>query len=114
MRIGLHTGMVMSGLMGLYKWQYDIWSLDSMKASHQEHTGVAGFLHLTFETLNCLSYQFRNKLLIKERFDLDQTKTTYLIKKKYEEDLPLVRLQSTTKRTEFGLVNFNLDNNFLI
>lgn len=22
MRIGLHTGMIMSGLMGLYKWQY--------------------------------------------------------------------------------------------
>lgn len=40
MRIGLHTGMVMTGLMGILKWQYDIWSLDSMQASKMEHTGV--------------------------------------------------------------------------
>lgn len=70
-----------------------------MKASEQEHTGVAGFLHLTNETLSSLSYQFRNKLVIKERFDLDQTKTTFLVKKKYEEDSSLIaRLQSTSQK----------------
>ena len=106
MRIGLHTGMVMSGLMGLYKWQYDIWSLDSMKANEMEHTGVSGSLHLTNETLNCLSYQFRNKLLIKERFDLDQTKTTFLIKKKHEEDFSLIaRLKSNKKENEQNIVS---------
>lgn len=28
MRIGLHSGMVMSGLMGLYKWQYGMMSIE--------------------------------------------------------------------------------------
>lgn len=72
-----------------------------MKASEMEHTGVPGMLHLTSETLNHLSYQFRNKLLIKEKLDLDQpnAKITYLVKKKHEEDLSLMaRLKSNHKK----------------
>jgi len=52
MRIGVHTGMVLSGLLGLKKWQYDIWSIDSMKASQMEHDGKPGFVHVTKTTLD--------------------------------------------------------------
>ena len=51
MRIGVHSGMVLSGLLGLQKWQYDIWSRDSMKASSMEHHGVPGKVHITSETM---------------------------------------------------------------
>ena len=81
-----------------------------MKASDMEHTGKAGFLHLTGETLGHLSYRFRNKLLIKERLDVNsdqtKTKTTYLVKKKHAEDLSLIaRLKSNKKDSEKNLVS---------
>ena len=79
-----------------------------MHASEMEHTGVSGMLHLTSETLNSLSYQFRNKLLIKERFDLDQTKTTYLVKKKHDGPPLIARLKSNKKDNEQDLVSFFL------
>ena len=54
MRIGIHSGMVLSGMLGLHKWQYDIWSQDSMTASAMEHHGVPGFVHVTKTTLDLL------------------------------------------------------------
>ncbi|RWS28500.1 adenylate cyclase type 2-like protein [Leptotrombidium deliense] len=54
MRIGVHSGMVLSGLLGLRKWQYDIWSIDCMIASSMEHQGVAGYVHCTKATLDLI------------------------------------------------------------
>lgn len=54
MRIGVHSGMVLSGLLGLQKWQYDIWSRDSMKASNMEHHGVPGKVHISAETMSLI------------------------------------------------------------
>ncbi|UYV64074.1 ADCY7 [Cordylochernes scorpioides] len=42
MRIGIHSGNVLSGLLGLHKWQYDIWSHDVTVASRMEHCGKPG------------------------------------------------------------------------
>jgi len=64
MRIGIHSGMVLSGIMGLHKWQYDIWSLDSVQASDMEHNGVPGFVHITQTTLDLIPEQQRTDLFI--------------------------------------------------
>lgn len=64
MRIGVHSGMVLSGIMGLHKWQYDIWSLDSMQASAMEHNGVPGHVHITKTTLDLIPCAQRTDLII--------------------------------------------------
>lgn len=43
MRIGVHSGSIMSGVIGACKWQYDIWSKDVSIANRLETTGMPGY-----------------------------------------------------------------------
>uniref|UniRef100_A0A8C2XIH6 adenylate cyclase n=1 Tax=Cyclopterus lumpus TaxID=8103 RepID=A0A8C2XIH6_CYCLU len=96
MRVGVHTGTVLCGILGMKRFKFDVWSNDVNLANLMEQLGVAGKVHLSQATANFLDdrYQHEDGQVI-ERIGhsvvADQLKglKTYLISGRKVEPHPL-------------------------
>ncbi|KAK2864319.1 hypothetical protein Q7C36_003473 [Tachysurus vachellii] len=115
MRIGIHSGSVLCGVLGLQKWQFDVWSWDVGIANMLEAGGIPGRIHISRATLDCLggSYETedgcgyeRSEFLRKHNID------TFLICPREEENSveaepSKIRMTIRTSNTDniFGSIN---------
>ncbi|VDN99718.1 unnamed protein product [Rodentolepis nana] len=51
MRVGVHTGKVICGLVGTRRFKFDVWSNDVTLANQMESSGMAGKVHISETTL---------------------------------------------------------------
>jgi adenylate cyclase len=79
-RIGIHSGPLLSGVIGKKKFVYDVWGDTVNIASRMESSGVAGKINIskaTFELVkDSFEVEYRGKILAKNVGEIDM----YLIK----------------------------------
>ena len=79
-RIGIHSGSLLSGVIGKKKFVYDVWGDTVNLASRMESSGVAGQINISQATFELVKDSFevehRGKILAKNMGEVDM----YLIK----------------------------------
>jgi class 3 adenylate cyclase len=75
LRIGIHTGPVIAGVVGIKKFQYDIWGDTVNLAARMEQSGIAGKINVsqfTYEIIkNDFNCTYRGKIEAKNKGEMD-------------------------------------------
>ncbi|EMJ60786.1 MULTISPECIES: adenylate/guanylate cyclase domain-containing protein [Leptospira] len=81
LRLGIHTGSVVAGVVGTEKFAYDIWGDSVNTASRMESSGIPGEVNISSETYEKIKDFFvcehRGKIKAKNKGEIDM----YLVKK---------------------------------
>ncbi|HRH64769.1 MAG TPA: adenylate/guanylate cyclase domain-containing protein [Bacteroidia bacterium] len=88
LRIGIHTGPVVAGIVGVKKFAYDIWGDTVNTASRMENGSEPGKLNISGSTFALIKDQFRctfrGKLPAKNKGDIEM----YFVEKEYSSTPP--------------------------
>jgi len=77
MRVGIHTGPVVAGIVGVKKFQYDIWGDTVNTASRMESSGEVGKVNISQTTFDLLksniqfTFKHRGKIEVKGKGEMD-------------------------------------------
>ena len=58
MRVGIHTGTVLCGIVGKRRFKFDVWSNDVSLANKMESTGKPGMVHISEKTYAFLKEEY--------------------------------------------------------
>ena len=74
-RLGIHTGNLVAGVVGKYKFAYDIWGDTVNTASRMESSGIPGEVNISEDTYNLVKEFFdcksRGKIPVKNKDDME-------------------------------------------
>ncbi len=87
MRVGIHVGPIVAGIVGVKKFQYDIWGDTVNTASRMESNGLVGKVNISQDTYELvkneddLAFEYRGKVAAKGKGELDM----YFVANKLDE-----------------------------
>jgi len=85
MRVGIHTGPIVAGIVGVKKFQYDIWGDTVNTASRVESSGEVEKVNNPQDTYNIIKddsqfeFEYRGKIFAKGKGEIDM----YFVKRKH-------------------------------
>ncbi|KAK5644113.1 hypothetical protein RI129_007958 [Pyrocoelia pectoralis] len=83
MRVGVHTGTVLCGIVGTKRFKFDVWSNDVTLANRMESTGKPGMVHISEKT-----YEFlQNMYVTEEGQPVFGLKTYFILSRRYDRPL---------------------------
>ena len=84
MRVGVHTGTVLCGIVGTKRFKFDVWSNDVTLANKMEAAGLPGRVHITKATLTFLEnhYLVEDGLGNERHPGLEGIKTYFIVGRK--------------------------------
>lgn len=84
MRLGIHTGPIVAGIVGVKKFQYDVWGDTVNTASRIESSGTVGKVNISeslyqlIKDSDCFDFEFRGNIYAKGKGNINM----YFVEKK--------------------------------